>query len=323
MQSRKCANMNEYHLMRLDTMSHTRAYPLQQQIISVTGQDQLSYLHGQLTQDLNLVTEQQFLWAGHCSPKGKLWGAFKLFKFQDGFHLLGGKAECEASCRELKKYGVFANVDINMPEAPRLFGLLTDDLDATCATLNVHFDEQSNSCAFEHGVVLKLDTQRLIVYLTDEFALPESFLVQDNSIEFDEASILAAEPQLDADHIEEFVPQMVNLQAIGGISFKKGCYTGQETVARMRYLGKNKRAMYVVQGQSDEAINDTDLEVQLEQNWRRAGKIIHQVYNPNSKTYSALAVLPNDTEQTAILRLKHSEQSTVLIQALPYSLEDQ
>ena len=51
-----------------------------------------------------------------------------------------------------------------------------------------------------------------------------------------EAAIAAAEPSLNKDAIGEYVPQMVNLQAIGGISFRKGCYTGQETVARMKYV---------------------------------------------------------------------------------------
>ena len=72
-----------------------------------------------------------------------------------------------------------------------------------------------------------------------------------------QAAILAGEPQLSPEAIGEYVPQMVNLHAIGGISFKKGCYTGQETVARMKYLGKNKRAMYIVSGQSEGLLSRT------------------------------------------------------------------
>lgn len=304
-------------------MSHTRAFPLNQHLISVSGQDQLSYLHGQLTQDLNLINEQQFLWAGHCSPKGKLWGAFKLFKHQSKFYLLGSPAECEASARELKKYGVFAKVEIELHESPKLFGLLTNDISATCAQFEISFSDQHNSCEFAGGIALKLDETRLIVLLNDDAELPNGITLEKDATEFEEAAILAGEPALSRDYIEEFVPQMINLQAIDGISFKKGCYTGQETVARMRYLGKNKRAMYIVQGDAPQAVKDTDLEIQLEDNWRRAGKIICQVFNANSNTYSALAVLPNDTQSDATLRLKQSPEQLVSIQPLPYSLEDQ
>lgn len=304
-------------------MSHTRAFPLNQHLISVSGQDQLSYLHGQLTQDLNLISEQQFLWAGHCSPKGKLWGAFKLFKYQSKFYLLGSPAECEASARELKKYGVFAKVEINLHENANLFGIITSDFAATCAQLNISFNDTQNSCEFAGGIALKLDETRLIVLLNEDAELPSDITLENDTTEFEEAAILAGEPALSSDYIEEFVPQMINLQAIGGISFKKGCYTGQETVARMRYLGKNKRAMYIVQGNASQAVEDTDLEIKLEDNWRRAGKVIRQVFNANSNTYSALAVLPNDTEIDATLRLKQSPEQLVSIQPLPYSLEDQ
>ena len=163
----------------------------------------------------------------------------------------------------------------------------------------------------------------LIVLLNDDAQLPIDITIENDANEFEEAAILAGEPSLSTDYIEEFVPQMINLQAIGGISFKKGCYTGQETVARMRYLGKNKRAMYIVQGEASQPVEDADLEIQLEDNWRRAGKIICQVFNTNSNTYSALAVLPNDTQSDATLRLKQSPEQLVSVQPLPYSLEDQ
>jgi folate-binding protein YgfZ len=307
----------------MNTMSHSRAFPLNQHLIVVSGQDQLSYLHGQLTQDLNLINEQQFLWAGHCSPKGKLWGAFKLFKHQTQFYLLGSPAECEASARELKKYGVFANVDINLIDNAALFGILTSDLNATCEVLGVSFLDEQNCCEFEQGIALKLDNERLVVLLNDGAELPQEIKLESDAVVFEEAAILAGEPSLNSDYIEEFVPQMINLQALDGISFKKGCYTGQETVARMRYLGKNKRAMYIVQGNAEQATQESDLEIQLEDNWRRAGKVVSQVFNRETNKYSALAVLPNDTQLDATLRLKHSPEQLVSIQPLPYSLEDQ
>lgn len=302
-------------------MSLVRAFQLPYQLISISGEEQLSYLHGQLTQDMNLVTDTQFLWAGHCSPKGKLWGAFQVFKHNEQFFMMGSSNEVTASTRELKKYGVFAKVDITHIDTPRIIGLLSDDHALTCQLLGLNFAD-TNACDFSGCKALRLDEQRIILYVDEHFTLPtEIELAPDHSL-FSEASILAGEPQLSTETIEEFVPQMINLQALGGISFKKGCYTGQETVARMRYLGKNKRAMYILQGQTSSPITETDVEIQLGDNWRRAGKVVHQVYNSKTHTYSALAVLPNDTDHTSLLRAKHSPEVSMSILPLPYSLDD-
>ena len=69
-------------------MSQVYACPLSHQVISLSGADKLSYLHGQITQDLNKLDNNNFLWAGHCSAKGKLWGVFKLFSYQQNYYLV-------------------------------------------------------------------------------------------------------------------------------------------------------------------------------------------------------------------------------------------
>ena len=156
-----------------------------------------------------------------------------------------------------------------------------------------------------------------------QFCLPDDVSTLDNDALWQQASILAGEPQLSVDAIDEYVPQMVNLQAINGISFKKGCYTGQETVARMKYLGKNKRAMYIVTGQSEGLLEAPDIETQLGENWRRAGKLIAQSYNEQTQTLTGLVVLPNDTDIDQTLRAKHTPSVELNILPLPYSLEDE
>ena len=299
-----------------------KAYQLPLKLLSVSGPDKLSYLHGQVTQDINLIKENNFLWTGHCSPKGKLWSTMRLFSLNDTYLLLGSKSETEASLRELSKYGVFAKVDISQSDY-QCFGIMSDNLDQVCDSLSLQFNDADNACAFGEGKALKLDNTRLILVLPADQTLPDSLPLDTDSTTFEIGGILAGEPQLDDKGIDEFVPQMVNLQALNGISFKKGCYTGQETVARMRYLGKNKRAMFILQGESAEQLNVQDIEMQLEQdNWRRAGKVVHQAYDANTQQYYALAVMPNDLQQSAVLRPKDNASVSLHIKALPYSIED-
>ncbi len=303
-------------------MSSVYACPLSHQLISLSGADKLSYLHGQITQDLNKLTSSNYLWAGHCSAKGKLWGVFKLFSYQDSYYLTGSENEVEKSLAELKKYAVFAKVDISAC-TKRLIGLIGDDLSDVLAQLDINFEGDASACDFENGKALKLADNRVLLMVDSQFSMPDDVSTLDNEAPWQQASMLAGEPQLSADAIGEYVPQMVNLHAIGGISFKKGCYTGQETVARMKYLGKNKRAMYIVSGQSEGILSEPDLETQLGENWRRAGKLIAQSFNEQTKKLTGLVVLPNDTDVTQVLRAKHTPQVELSILPLPYSLEDE
>ncbi|TMP09346.1 transcriptional regulator [Pseudoalteromonas sp. S3178] len=303
-------------------MSSVYACPLSHQLISLSGADKLSYLHGQITQDLNKLTSSNYLWAGHCSAKGKLWGVFKLFSYQDSYYLAGSEAEVEKSLAELKKYAVFAKVEISEC-SKRLIGLIGDDLSNILTQLGIHFEDDTNACDFNNGKALKLSPNRVLLMVDGQFSMPDSISTLDNEALWQQAAMLAGEPQLSSDAVGEYVPQMVNLQAIDGISFKKGCYTGQETVARMKYLGKNKRAMYIVSGQSEGLLEEPDLETQLGENWRRAGKLIAQSFDEQSNKLTGLVVLPNDTDVTQVLRSKHAPQVELSILPLPYSLEDE
>ena len=303
-------------------MSSVYACPLSHQLISLSGADKLSYLHGQITQDLNKLTSCNYLWTGHCSAKGKLWGIFKLFSHQDNYYLTGSAAEVEKSLVELKKYAVFAKVDINT-SSERLIGLIGDDLTDALAQLGITFEDDATACDFCYGKALKLADNRVLLMVDSQFSIPDNISTLDNDAPWKQAAILAGEPQLSSEAIGEYVPQMVNLQAIGGISFKKGCYTGQETVARMKYLGKNKRAMYIVSGQSEGLLSELDLETQLGENWRRAGKLITQSFDEQTNKLTGLVVLPNDTDVTQVLRAKHTPQVELSILPLPYSLEDE
>ncbi|GEK10944.1 CAF17-like 4Fe-4S cluster assembly/insertion protein YgfZ [Pseudoalteromonas peptidolytica] len=302
-------------------MSIARAFKLPLRIIRISGQDKLSYLHGQVTQDINLIKDDNFMWSGHCSPKGKLWAVSRITRFEDEYLMIASEAEAETSLRELKKYGVFAKVEIDFAEC-EAYGLLVEDTQTIKDAFDVNLDTDSTAFDVENGKLLKLDAHRFILLSFNNAGIPASLSLEADSTPFITSSILAGEPALSSEHLDEFVPQMVNLQALDGISFKKGCYTGQETVARMRYLGKNKRAMYIVSGSASQHIEETDIELQIEDNWRRGGKIIHQTFDGNTNQFYALAVMPNDTPAHAILRAKNSPEVDLTIQPLPYSLED-
>jgi folate-binding protein YgfZ len=134
--------------------------------------------------------------------------------------------------------------------------------------------------------------------------------------------IKAGLPILNAEQQNEHIPQALNLQALDGISFTKGCYTGQETVARAKYRGINKRALFIVQGDaSAEVETNAELERAVGDNWRGAGKVLASYRYSDGKAL-ALVVLPNNLEADTQLRLKEQPDSSWTFATLPYSLED-
>lgn len=294
---------------------------ISEKIIQISGQDRKSYLHGQVTQDLNLLNDTTFLWSGHCNAKGKLWSVHKLIAANDAYLMLASDIEAEQSFTELKKYGVFSKVEFAVSEQLISLGVTAQTTSEIESALAISFTSH-NLVQFELGYALKLAEGLVqLVIETEKLAeLEGKITLTNNENAWLAANIKAGLPRLNAETLDEFVPQMVNLQAIGGISFNKGCYTGQETVARMKYLGKNKRAMYSLFAAEQNIETASDVEVQLGENWRRAGKIINTAVTDEG-TYIQ-AVLPNDTSEQAQLRVKDLEESRLSVSTLPYTLED-
>lgn len=297
------------------------AFCIAESVIQITGDDSKSYLHGQVTQDLNSLNDDNFLFSGHCNAKGKLWSVQKLIKHNNEYHVICGNQEREQSFAEIKKYGVFSKVDFEILDTYTLLGLITPNQDEL-SSLGIDFPNNSNRCNTDFGYALKLPNNlvQLVVNNGSLATLENKLKLEQNESAWRAELIKAGIARLSIETLDEFVPQMVNLQALNGISFNKGCYTGQETVARMKYLGKNKRAMFALQGEGFSVNDAHELEVQLGENWRRAGKIL-QTATTDEQSF-VQAVLPNDIEFDAVLRIKDQAETKLTLLPLPYSLED-
>ena len=262
-------------------------------VIRLSGQDAFSFLQGQVTCDVNQLKQQDWLAGCHCNAKGKMWSSFIAFTQEQDILLVMSKDSAQTSLAELNKYGVFAKADI------------TDDSD------NWHI--YGSDAHLDKGVNFTLADQHYLVLSQDKIS-PNA-----EPALWWQREILSGRAHLFNGAIGEYVPQMLNLQALDYISFNKGCYMGQEMVARMRYLGKNKRALYLAQADEELSLETAeDVAIELNGNKRSVGKVIHsQPYE--SKTWMQL-VLPKDTKLTETLYLS-SGQSVKLLE-LPYQIEE-
>lgn len=299
--------------------------------ITLSGPQATEYLQGQVTIDAAKMNSTAARFGAHCDVKGKTWSAFTAFREDDVYHLLMHKSCLEKSLAEFKKYGVFSKVDIQSTGEELAFYGVSGSV--TLATINAlfadlteqHLSVTSNQfgCAIclnitapRYVLVLNTEGQALLSELTALFTYAEQK-------QWDALNIVDAIPCITAETSNEFVPQMLNLQALAGIDFDKGCYMGQETIARTKFLGRNKRAAYQL---TREGIN-TSLHIQpsmaLEkmagENWRSGGTVLQSAELEGNTLL--LAVLANDTQTGDVLRLKDAPELQFEVGALPYKLD--
>ena len=305
--------------------------------IHLVGEQTDSYLQGQVSVNMELLSDTNALLACHCDFKGKMWNANYILRYAGGVDFLAKKSALNACINELKKYGVFSKVDIEDVSADREFiGLGGVDGDDIKTLLSKHFEgisEQHRSVVSnELGWVLTLNSSNAIRFICsfpkDSPALHE---LREQITEYPESFWDALDivdgigPIVDATS-NEFVPQMFNMQALDAIDFNKGCYMGQEVVARTKYLGKNKRAAYILKSNSARDSNSTlpasgdILEKAVGENWRRGGTIVH-VSHFDGVLY-VLAVLSNDSEAGEQLRVKQQPDLILTIDDLPYIVNE-
>lgn len=291
-------------------------------LIKVVGEQGRSFIHGQVTTDISSLATDQWRWGAHCDPKGKMLASFRTFAIQDALFMLMPKDAIEVDLPQLQKYAVFSKATLSNASAEwTLLGVAGEQ---ASQFVNKHFgDIQQELTLIENGAILK-DAERFILVLTPDAAA--ALVAQSELSVFDASAwqaleIAAGYPNLAASHASQYVPQMCNLQAVNGISFNKGCYMGQETIARMKYRGGNKRALYILRGHTSLQITlASGLEIAMEDSFRRGGQIIEFVQRGNQVLLTA--VLPNDTTNDTQLRFADDEQSHLTIQALPYSLDE-
>ncbi len=142
-----------------------------------------------------------------------------------------------------------------------------------------------------------------------------------NSQQWLALNIEAGLPVIDSANSGQFIPQATNLQALGGISFKKGCYTGQEMVARAKFRGANKRALWTLSGTASRVPEaGEDLELKMGDNWRRTGTVLAAVQLDDG-SLMVQVVMNNDMEPDSVFRVR-DDAGSLSIKPLPYSLEE-
>ena len=273
-------------------------------LIQIEGTEAEKYLQGQLTCDVTNLAAGESTLTAHCDPKGKMSALFRLIRQDEQtFYMLLKSALLPSALDQLKKYAVFSKVT---------FTSLNWQILGATGTKAI---EKCGQFSAQIRIDVKVQQPRMILLNPTRLAL-------DPTVEAEAWDLLDIQdgiPSLAAVTQLEFIPQALNLQSIEqAISFQKGCYIGQETVARAKYRGANKRALFIFAAQT-QSLPDigSALEMALGDNWRATGTITSAV-NFHDVLWLQ-AVLNTPLEEGQAFRLPNC-QTLLDMQPLPYEL---
>jgi len=198
-------------------------------LLSVTGTDARVFLHAQLTNDIEHLSADRAALAGWCSAKGRLLATFLVVPRGDDFLLQLSRDLAAPVTKRLSMFILRSKVKItDVSESWEQFGVW----DANLAVTGVSWSGNVGTARVEDGRYLQLAPRG---ELTEPANASEAqWALQE---------IRAGRPLITGATQDQFVPQMVNFEQLGGVDFKKGCYPGQEIVARAQYRGQVKRRM--------------------------------------------------------------------------------
>lgn len=257
-------------------------------LLQLEGDDAGTFLQGQVTNDVKQLNGSNSQYAGYCNPKGRLLALFLAYAHQGNYYLQVNAQLVEAITKRLRMYVLRSKVVVtDVSDRFVRIGIAGKNAGQTLEKIFPQLPQEALQMASaEHDVVIRLpgSNPRYEVIIDANYAQTlwgelKQKLKPVGRDAWEWLEVQAGIPDISSATQEEFVPQMVNLDALGGINYKKGCYTGQEIVARTHYLGKVKRRTQLAHISSDNAPAVGD-DVFVEGGAEAIGKIVRSAPSP-------------------------------------------
>lgn len=297
--------------------------------VVIAGADAATFMQGQFTNDVSKVDNEHSQVSAFCNNKGRMIANFRLFQHQQNYFISVKSDLVERSISHLQNYILRAEVAIqDISEQLIHIGISGSNAKSLLATFIDNINEDVDSISHnENYIAIRVAglTPRFEVFcsLDHARALWQAIAEKANvvsSSSWDYLNIQNGLPFIDSHTSEEFVPLMANMDLINGVSFTKGCYTGQEIVARTHYLGKQKRRTYRIKITSEtepKAGDQLATDSSTENQYTGTLMIVHPL---TENEYEALSVIQIKAAEEEKLKLKNAESEITLLD-LPYSLE--
>src|SRR3569623_114173 len=300
-----------------------------QPVIRAYGVDTEKFLQGQLTNDVRQLDGSRSQLSAYCSPKGRALAIMRLFRRGEAYCLLLPASLLEPTLNRLRKYVLMSKVTLEAASDwihigysdPQGDGRLRMALGCALPT------SVDGSAQCDDVTVLRVPgagARFELIGTIDKLRPLWQRLAQEappiGAGAWNRLDIDAGIPGVYPESADAFVPQMLNLDLLGGISFKKGCYTGQEVVARTHYLGKLTRRMFRLHcaTATPRAVGTAIFTTALRAD-ESAGTVVRAQLAPDGGV-ALLAVLQIDAAATGELRLGAIDGPSCALMPLPYAV---
>lgn len=289
-------------------------------LIRAQGRDAATFLHSQLSSDFKQLSETQVRLSGYCNPKGRLLATFWGWRTTpDEFWLACHRSVLAGALQRLSMFVMRADCRLvdgqnqSDPASPRLWGLVGDAAREALAAVG-DMPVWGHHRRLDSSLIRLPDAAGTLRALWVSAVAPSAASLSLSVWQW--LDVQSAIPTIELPTAEQFVPQMINFELLGGIDFKKGCYPGQEVVARSQYRGTLKRRMFLfdVNGPAQagqEVFHEADP-------GQPAGSVVNAAPRPDGVGNSLLVGVKLAGLDGGALHLGHIEGPLLTRQAMPY-----
>ncbi len=295
-------------------------------LLYFSGEDSRAFLHSQLSSDVQKLAMATAQYSSYCTPKGRVLASFLLWQSAEGYfaQLHGGLRESVQN--QLTKFVLRSKVKISDASGTHIsLGLAGNNAEMLAKKCFVTIPQSVLGAAHDESVTLiRLSSDRFQIITAAEQAaalwekLSRSATAVGNQC-WDWLNIRNGIPVITSATQEQFVPQMLNMEIIGAVSFNKGCYPGQEVIARTQHLGMLKRRMYLANIRSENSPQPGDVLFSGNVKSQTSGMIVNGAASPEGG-YDVLAVIQIATARTEDAHWKSPGGPILKLLPLPYSV---
>lgn len=297
----------------------------------VHGQDAESFLQGQLSNDIRAIDDRHAQLSAYCNPKGRMFAIFQIVRRDTAYHLQLPASLAESTFKRLRMFVLRAKVEIE-PAGHELerIGLSGPESEALVAAITGTIPAGPYDVVQANEItVIRLPGGHprfeLLAPPSRMPALWQAFAPRAKPAGagiWSWLDIQAGIPVVLPGTVEEFVPQMANLELVGGVNFNKGCYPGQEIVARMHYLGRLKQRMFLARLNDAAALpSPGTLVYSPTLPGQSTGAVIDAQWSPRGGV-DLLVIVHLDSMRANDLHLHDFSGPRLEVSSLPYAVPD-
>lgn len=281
-------------------------------VIRVSGEEAASFLQGQITCDVSPLNSGQAVLGAHCNAKGRAQSTFLCLRQGDDFLLLLPQDQVAPTIQVLSKFAMFSKADVTADESLLVFAPAGPDQ----ATIHSMVQDANQGATLftlpalgSLGVIAQAQAPAFI-QLLQQHSIP---LVGDNA--WNLSQINGGLVHIHANQAENWIPQEINYDLVEGVNFKKGCYKGQEIVARIHYRGQTKVRTFPLEIHGCDAVEIGDKIVSEAGN----GTIL-AVARVSECTLKVLSTLKIEASESQNLKLEQNDACQIHVLPLPYAI---